>query len=99
MGTYATMDKLCGMQQGLEASMMRHKDEILKTFGARLDHICYEAENSAIQRSAAMLDPRFSALEQRIEAQSQTARSDAGQMRQTTGALTESQDGTSKDIA
>jgi len=65
---HEAMDKIHGFQQGLEASMTRHKDELSQKFGARLAHACREAEDAAVERSQAFTEERVAALEEQLQA-------------------------------
>jgi len=65
---HEAMDTIHGVQQGLEASMARHKDELSQKFGARLAHACREAEDAAVERSQAFSEHRVAALEEQLQA-------------------------------
>lgn len=70
---HATMDKLSGVQLGLEASMLAHKQELLQKFGERLEHSCQTAEDTAFQRAKQYLVPGLETLGQQLNAHKREA--------------------------
>lgn len=69
---HASMDQLCGLQQSLEVSMARHRDELTRQFGARLEHASHEAADTAVHRALEALQPRVEALEAECRSQAQS---------------------------
>jgi len=66
--THQAMDKITGMQQGLETSIMEHKDELSVKFGRRLEHGCREAEDAAFHRAQVAIEPQLQALGEQLQA-------------------------------
>mmetsp|Transcript_104702 Transcript_104702/g.291617 ORF Transcript_104702/g.291617 Transcript_104702/m.291617 type:complete len:641 (-) Transcript_104702:65-1987(-) len=97
--THQAMDKMSGFQQGLEASMARHKEELSQKFGARLAHACREAEDAACQRVQAAYEPRLQALEEQLQAHIGESRSHAERALRDVSDLVGRHTGAAEDIA
>jgi len=68
---HATRDQIAGVQQGVEASMMGHKADLMQKFGQRLEFACQQAEDTAVERAKQYLVPGLEVLGDQLNSHKQ----------------------------
>lgn len=63
------VERVRGLQQSLEASLLRQREELSQHLSKRIDHYSKEAENAAVARVLDLLEPRVADLERGLAAQ------------------------------
>lgn len=72
------VERVRGLQQGLEATLLRQREDLAQALGKRIEHAAKEAEEAALSRAAALLQPQLSELQRRLEVEAGAAAEAAG---------------------